>query len=43
MKTSRKVHICLHSFLYPPDNVLLGKATSVHYQLFITFMLCCCL
>jgi len=22
MKTSRKVHICLHWFLYPPDNVL---------------------
>jgi len=22
----RKVHICLHWFLYPPDNVLLCKA-----------------
>jgi len=25
-KTSRKVHICLHWFLYPPDNALLCKA-----------------
>jgi len=27
MKTSRKVHICLHLFFYPPDNVLLCKAS----------------
>ena len=34
MKTSRKVHICLHWFLYPPDNVLLCEAMPVRYQLF---------
>jgi len=31
MKTSRKVHICLHLFLYHPDNVLLCKAMPVCY------------
>jgi len=31
MKTSRKVHICLHWFLYPPDNVLLCKAVPIQY------------
>jgi len=29
MKTSRKFHICLHWFLYPPDNVRLCKAFAM--------------
>jgi len=40
MKTSRKIHICLHCFLYPPDDVLLYKAMLLRYQLVTTFMLC---
>jgi len=43
MKTSRKVHICLQWFSYPPDNVLLRKAMPVGNQLFVTFMSCYCL
>jgi len=29
MKTSRKVHNCLHWFFYPPDNVLLVVSNEV--------------
>jgi len=43
MKTSRKVHICLHRFVFFPGNVLLCKAVPVRYQLFIIFILCYCL
>jgi len=32
MKTSSKVHMCLHWFLYTPDNVLLCKAMLVRYH-----------
>jgi len=32
MNFSRNVHICLHRFLYPPDNVLLRKGMAVRYQ-----------
>jgi len=39
MKTSRKVHICLHWFFYSPDNVLLCKAMLVRCQWFITYVL----
>jgi len=43
MKTSIKLRICWHWFLYPPDNVLPCKTMLVRYQLFITFLLCYCL
>jgi len=42
-KLQEKVHISLHWFLHPPDNVLLWKAMPNRNQLFITFMLCYCL
>jgi len=34
MKTSRKVHICLHLIFYLLDNVLQYKAMLIRYQLF---------
>jgi len=43
MKTSRKVHIYLHSLLCPPDNVLLCKSNAnsvpIIYNFHVTLLL----